>query len=1109
MTCTMQHLHILLLLLICSYCIGTTDAVTCHPDQASSLMQLKRSFIVANLSSWRAGTDCCHWWEGVTCDMASGRVISLDLSELNLRSSRLDPALFDLTSLRNLNLAFNYFKGVLLPESGFERLTDLLHLNFSNSGVSGQIPLEIARLKKLVTLDFADNEEMYFLEPSFQTILSNLSNLRELHLDFVDIVSGGSTWSVVLAHNVPKLEILSLIDCGISGSIHSSFSRLRSLKMINLKFNRGLTGKVPEFFAELSSLSILDLSYNHFEGQFPTKIFQLKSLRTLDVSENPSLSVNLPDFPDGNSLETLNLARTNLSHHIPSSFVNLKSLKSLSISTAGTSKELPSLIGELPSLTELQLFGSGGEKPVLSWVGNLKQLTGLALDQYDFSQSAPSWIGNLTNLARLEIRDCNMSMTIPNQIGNLAKLTSLVLISCDFFGQHIPSWIGNLTKLTSLGIFDCGCSGLIPSTIGNLTQLEGLDLAYNMELNGTIPRSLFALPGLKYIDLSGNQLSGSLEDIPAPLSSSLSSIGLSENQLTGPVPKSFFQLTNLEYLALESNKLTGTIELSTIWRLKSISDLRLSNNLISLTDDEGETVPRPLPNINYLYLASCNLTKLPAALRYLEALWELDLSSNQISGVIPSWIWENWKGHLQSLNLSSNMFTTLEKSPSLVNMTYLAVLDLSFNRLEGSIPIPVTTSIDVALDYSNNSFSSIVPNFGIYIENATYINFSNNKLSAHVPSSICNASKLSIVDLSGNNFSGLVPPCLTESVSLRVLKLRENQFHGVLPKNIKKGCKLQSIDVNGNRIEGKLPRSLSYCQDLELLDVGNNQIVGSFPFWLGILPNLRVLVLRSNKLNGTIRGFQGGYQKIGDHFTRLQIIDLASNNFTGNISSEWFEHLQSMMKNINDEEEILEYRTNTTRIGLYRDIIAITYKSNSLMITKILTTFKFIDFSDNSFGGHIPKSLGKLVLLHGLNLSYNAFMGQIPSQLSSLTQLESLDLSWNKLSGKIPYELTSLTYLAWLNLSYNNLTGRIPQGNQFLAFPNSSFEGNVHLCGMPLSKQCDTPGSTSASASAPSEPNSLWQDRLYAILLFTFTGLGYGVGFALAIMFESLWNHKH
>ncbi|KAF2948542.1 hypothetical protein DAI22_01g043300 [Oryza sativa Japonica Group] len=1085
----------ILILLLCSYSIihsGTAGqhdtTVHCHPDQASSLLRLKASFTGTSLlPSWRAGSDCCHW-EGVTCDMASGRVISLDLSELNFISNRLDPALFNLTSLRNLSLAYNDFWNAPLPASGFERLTDMIHLNLSDSSLTGQIPIGIGSLKKLVTLDFSRNYGLYFVKPSFQTVMANLSNLRELHLDDVNILSSRSSWSVILADNTPQLEILSLSQCGLSGSIHSSFSRLRSLKMIDLSANQELSGKVPELFAELSSLSILDISGNSFEGQFPTKIFQLKRLRTLDLSWNSNnLSVNLPEFPNGNNLETLALAGTNLTYHIPSfSFANLKSLKSLSISTTGTSKELlPSLIGELPSLKELEMWGSEWslEKPVLSWVGNLKQLTDLTLGSYDFSQSTPSWIGNLTSLATLDMWGCNLSTSIPHQIGNLANLTSLRFEGCDFFGQKIPSWIGNFTKLRDLRIENCGLSGPIPSTIGNLTQLEYLSIRSNDQLNGKIPQLLFALPVLKYVGVGANQLSGSLEDIPSLLTSPLGAIDL------------------------------GSVELSSVWNLKNLHFLSLSNNLISLIDDEGEAVSPSLSNIRYLYLASCKLTKIPGTLRYLDAIWDLDLSSNQITGAIPRWIWENRTYQLNSLDLSHNMFTTVEQSPSLVNIAYLTYLDLSFNRLQGSIPIPVTTSSEIALDYSNNHFSSIVSNFGIYLENASYINFSNNKLSGNVPSSICNASKAIIMDLSGNNYSGSVPACLTGSVNLSVLKLRDNQFHGVLPNNSREGCNLQSIDVNGNQIEGKLPRSLSYCQHLKLLDVGNNQIVDSFPFWLGTLPNLRVLVLRSNKFIGTIRGLKGGYQN-SDQFTRLQIIDLASNHLSGNIHSEWFEHFQSMMKNDNDEGEILEYDTKVNAKGSYQDITAVSYKGGMLTFTKILTTFKLIDLSDNSFGGPIPKSLQKLVLLRGLNMSYNAFIGEIPPQLSSLTQVESLDLSWNKLSGEIPPELTSLTSLASLNLSYNNLTGRIPQGNQFGSFSNSSFEGNAYLCGKPLSKQCDTPGSTSRNASATSETSSFWQDKLGVILLFFFSGLGFTVGFILAVWFQSFfhierWTHKH
>ncbi|XP_066317113.1 receptor like protein 22-like [Miscanthus floridulus] len=536
--------------------------------------------------------------------------------------------------------------------------------------------------------------------------------------------------------------------------------------------------------------------------------------------------------------------------------------------------------------------------------------------------------------------------------------------------------------------------------------------------------------------------------------------------------------------------------------------------MISLIDTEGDTIAPYLPSIEYLNFASCNLTELPAALRYLDTITDLDLSNNQIKGAIPSWVWENWKDQLNTLDLSHNMFTTLEKSPSLVHTTNLAFLDLSSNRLEGTIPIPVTGSEVVVLDYSNNSFSSIVSNFGRYLTNGFYINLSKNKLSGHIPASVCSLNKLDIMDLSYNYFDGPVPSCLVERGNLTLLKLRENRLHGVLPKNIGEGCKLQTIDLNGNRIEGTLPTSLENCQDLEFLDVGNNHIVGSFPSWLGTLPNLRVLVLRSNQLNGTIRDLHS-VSKSNISFTSLQIIDLSTNHFSGYLHSELFEGLKSMMNNNNDMGEILEHNyTSTVSKNIYQDTITITYTNFDFILTKIQTTLKVIDFSDNSFHGPIPKSIGRLVSLHGLNVSHNNFTGQIPSQLGNLTRLESMDLSCNHLSGEIPQVLTSLTFLSWLNLSYNNLSGRIPQGNQFFSFPYSSFEGNAGLCGSQVSKQCDNPSSTTPKAIDHQESKSLWQDRLDAILLFTFVGLGFGVGFALAILSRTFhrvegWICKH
>ncbi|XP_066162845.1 receptor-like protein 9DC3 isoform X2 [Oryza sativa Japonica Group] len=632
---------LLILLLLTLYCsiqtvANTTIPVHCHPHQAEALLQLKSSFINPNLSSWKLNTDCCHW-EGVTCDTSSGQVTALDLSYYNLQSpGGLDPAVFNLTTLRNLSLAGNDFNRTVLPSFGFQRLTKLLRLDLSEAGFFGQIPIGIAHLKNLRALDLSFNY-LFFQEPSFQTIVANLSNLRELYLDQVRITSE-PTWSVALAHSLPLLQNLSLSQCDLGGTIHRSFSQLRSLVVINLNYN-GISGRVPEFFADFFFLSDLALSNNNFEGQFPTKIFQVENLRSLDVSFNPTLFVQLPDFPPGKYLESLNLQRTNFSGNMPASFIHLKSLKFLGLSNVGSPKQVATFIPSLPSLDTLWLSGSGIEKPLLSWIGTIK-LRDLMLEGYNFSSPIPPWIRNCTSLE------------------------SLVLFNCSFYGP-IPSWIGNLTKLIYL------------------------ELSLN-SLSGRIPKLLFAHQSLEMLDLRSNQLSGHLEDISDPFSSLLEFIDLSYNHLTGYIPKSFFDLRRLTNLVLQSNQLNGTLEINLLWKMEKLESLIISNNMLSVIDREDGYPFHYFPTIKYLGLASCNLTKIPGALRDIKesigkliALHGLNMSRNSFTGRIPSKIGKLVQ--LESLDLSLNQLS--EAIPQeLASLTSLAILNLSYNNLTGQIP---------------------------------------------------------------------------------------------------------------------------------------------------------------------------------------------------------------------------------------------------------------------------------------------------------------------------------------------------------------------------------------------------------------------------------------
>uniref|UniRef100_A0ACD5XGL7 Uncharacterized protein n=1 Tax=Avena sativa TaxID=4498 RepID=A0ACD5XGL7_AVESA len=505
---------------------NTIAASFCHPDQAAALLQLKQSFIfdysTTTLPSWQSGRDCCLW-KGVSCDdgvPGDGHVIALDLGGCGLYSYGFHAALFNLTSLRYLDISMNNFGGSRIQAAGFERLSRLTHLNLSHSGLHGQIPMAIGKLTSLITLDLSSqytiispepllggHNNLLLREPSFETLVANLTDLRELYLDAVDISTSGKEWGSGLDESAPLLQVLSMAWCGVHGPIHSSLSSLQYLTVINLEHN-SISGVVPEFFADYLNLSLLQLGYNNFSGWFPEKIFQLKNIRVLDVSGNNDLFGHLPEFPNGTSLETLNLYYTDFSAIKLSSLSSLMSLRELGFDAGSISMEPTDLLfDKFNSLLNLQLsFArfSGELEPFLLGIISLKNLTSLGLSGFHSSKIMPPMIGNLTNLINLEITFCHFSGQIPPSIGNLYKLTSLKILGCTFSGT-MPSSISNLTKLRSLEIAYSELAGPIITNIGYLSKLMVLVLA-DCKFSGSIPSTIVNLTHLTYVDLSHNDL---------------------------------------------------------------------------------------------------------------------------------------------------------------------------------------------------------------------------------------------------------------------------------------------------------------------------------------------------------------------------------------------------------------------------------------------------------------------------------------------------------------------------------------------------------------------------------------------------------------------------
>ncbi|XP_058112250.1 receptor-like protein 7 [Magnolia sinica] len=1045
----------------------------CNHHHFSALLHLKHGFnftdsTLSTLPSWNSNnTDCCSW-EGITCDGATGHVMSLDLSSLYI-SGRIDSeSLFRLRSLRKLNLAYNEFDGSTIP-SGFEQLTSLTHLNLSHLRFYGQIPLEISRLTTLVSLDLSYNgyfdgpyiENLKLENPSMGALVQNLSSLRELYLDRVDILAPGSEWGQALFLPLPRLRKLSLQNCGLSDSIYSSVSQLHFLSELDLSFNN-LSSAVPSFTGRLRKLILQDCGLS---GSIHYPLSQLHFLSELDLSFN-NLSSTVPIFP--RRLRRLILKDCGLLGSIRSSLSQLHLLSELDLSENTLSSSVPDGIGNFSSLTSLRLEGCELYGKFPESIFQLPTLQFLDISNNPLlTVYLPEFPQNNT-LQQLILSSTGFSGKLPDSLNNLLFLTRLDLSSCNLSGS-LPSSLCNLTKLQYLDLSNNRLYGPIPSCGNQLQNLQEIMLWNNL-LNGSIPSSLFSIQSLQMLGLSINQFSGQLGEFHNASSSQLQIIYLQDNNLQGMIPRSIFQLTRVQVLDVSSNNFSGVVQIGLFQNLKKLYNLELSDNNLSIQDGGVNSTFVSTPQFALLGLRSCNISTFPNFLRNQERLGVLDLSNNKISGEIPKWIWEVGNGTLSSLNLSHNALQGIESpSPHLLSSALL-YLDLSSNILEGSLPIPSPSIV--------------------------FFSVSNNSLVGEIPLSVCNAIFLLVLDLSDNRFRGQIPPCLGEiGDALIVLNLQGNAFNGPLPQTFKKGCNIQTLDFSRNQLEGQVPRSLANCKMLELLNLGNNQIQDTFPLWLEALSQMRILVLRSNQFRGTI-----GHPLTNHSFPLLQILDLSSNSFEGKLPSNMFKSLKAMMEENKSQSSFLGKKIDDS---YYQNRVSLVSKGLQMELVKILTAFTVVDLSKNKFHGDISESIGVLKSLHVLNMSNNCLTGRIPTSFENLRELESLDLSQNKLSGEIPWQLIELTFLAVLNLSHNLLIGKIPQSQQFLTFSNESFKENLGLCGPPLSRKCED-----AKDTPPPALSTLKLERKYDWELMRIGfGVGHGVGVGMLFWTLALWRN--
>jgi hypothetical protein len=195
-------------------------------------------------------------------------------------------------------------------------------------------------------------------------------------------------------------------------------------------------------------------------------------------------------------------------------------------------------------------------------------------------------------------------------------------------------------------------SGSIPEEFSTLCkgfQEFAVNLSYN-RLLGELPVEVGECETLWYLDVEGNQLSGSIPEGTGALTN-LVILNLSRNQLRGNIPWQLGELENLEGLFLDNNLLSEPIPAS-LGNLSKLVMLDLSFNYLN------GNIPPELGNLSHLRSLLLNNNSLsgsiPKELSRLSSLEQLNLSFNNLSGQFP--IFGNWGGLCSSLVVMGNPF---------------------------------------------------------------------------------------------------------------------------------------------------------------------------------------------------------------------------------------------------------------------------------------------------------------------------------------------------------------------------------------------------------------------------------------------------------------------
>ncbi|TYH56670.1 hypothetical protein ES332_D08G036300v1 [Gossypium tomentosum] len=235
-------------------------------------------------------------------------------------------------------------------------------------------------------------------------------------------------------------------------------------------------------------------SSGYMTGTINPSICQLDRLTTLIIAdwkgiagEIPSCLASLPNLRIGNlqKLTVLNLADNKINGEIPSSIVQLSSLKHLDLSNNLLTGEVPANFGNLKMLSRALLSGNQLTGTIPISISNMYRLADLDISRNKIQGQIPAQLGKMKVLATLDLGSNMLTGEVPPAVLGSTGL-GILNLSRNSLEGNIPDVFGPKSYFMALDLSFNNLKGPVPGSLSSAKFVGHLDLSHN-HLCGTIP----------------------------------------------------------------------------------------------------------------------------------------------------------------------------------------------------------------------------------------------------------------------------------------------------------------------------------------------------------------------------------------------------------------------------------------------------------------------------------------------------------------------------------------------------------------------------------------------------------------------------------------------